>query len=757
MNIVSFRWTLLFCLLPLALTQCQRSAIRLSREGLTNYHIVLPQNPDPSLQQAADELQSYLKQASGADFTIVQKDEANGENEIILAKTGHCPKGLNQIDFDTLKKDGFSIHTSPDQIIIAGGTEKGCLYGVFEFLESCLGCRMYTPDCIKVPKSNSLIIKPYNTIQLPAFDYREAYLPASFQSNYANWHRLDNVFDRKKAWGMYVHTFDDMVPAENYFDEHPEYFSEQNGHRIPNGQLCLAQPEVKNIIVRELKKRIQEYPEARYWSVSQNDNYNQCQCEKCQALNKKYGGPSGTLLHFVNDIAREFPDKTISTLAYQYSRQAPKNILPENNVNIMLCSIECNRSRPIATDPKSAGFRKDVEEWSALTSNIYLWDYVVQFRNYISPFPNLHVLQPNIQFFRDHQIQMMFQQGSSASRSEFHELRAYLISKLLWNPDADVDGLTTDFLNGYYGAAGPYLHRYIENMQQALKKSGASLNIYGYPYDGIKGYLSPDQLKQYTRLFDQAEKAVNKEPKILKRVQTARLPLEFAILRISIRNVDDELSFFDRKNNMEVKPEMREKLLQFVNRCIESGIERIEEHGTTPIDFLHSMQKMMEIEKEGNLAYDKCVLLDQPANDQYPAGGPRALTNGLHGPADYHCNWLGFQGKDMVATIDLEVPKTIHEIKATFLQEPYAWIWLPDTLTVSTSNDGIHYSTPVARAITKIKKDTQGALTHTFRLPLHDISARFVKVTAKNQLVCPEWHIGSGQPAWIFCDEIEVR
>ena len=170
------------------------------------------------------------------------------------------------------------------------------------------------------------------------------------------------------------------------------------------------------------------------------------------------------MIWFVNKVAAEFPDKIISTLAYQYTRSAPKNIKPASNVNIMFCSIECNRSRSLATDSLSASFRKDAEDWCALTDNIFMWDYVVQFRNMVSPFPNLRVLQPNIQYFRDKGMKMMFQQGTGGNNSEFYELRQYLIAKLLWNPDADVDALMDDFLQGYYGD-GIWIYRAIHQIQ----------------------------------------------------------------------------------------------------------------------------------------------------------------------------------------------------------------------------------------------------------------------------------------------------
>src|SRR5690606_23536657 len=154
---------------------------------------------------------------------------------------------------------------------------------------------------------------------------------------------------------------------------------------------------------------------------------------------EREGSPSGSIIHFVNQVAAHFPDRVISTLAYEYSRKAPATLRPAGNVHIMLCSIEVNRDRPIPEDPPSADLRRDVEEWSRIADDIIVWDYVIQFRNLVSPFPNLHVIQPNLQFFADHGVKAMFEQGNREVGGEFAELRAYLISKLMWNPALDVD------------------------------------------------------------------------------------------------------------------------------------------------------------------------------------------------------------------------------------------------------------------------------------------------------------------------------
>ncbi|MCK7541625.1 MAG: DUF4838 domain-containing protein [Marinilabiliales bacterium] len=294
-------------------------------------------------------------------------------------------------------------------------------------------------------------------------------------------------------WGMFVHTFQTLMPPSDYFGEHPEYYSLVNGRRIQDGQLCLSNPEVIRILAENLGERMREAPDKVYWSVSQNDCINYCECDGCRRLYEKYGNISGAYIEMSNKIAARFPDKQISTLAYQFTRQAPVNIVPAPNVNVMFCSIECNRSMPLGDDPRSAGFVKDLSDWSALTKNIFMWDYVVQFRTYLCPFPNFHTIQPNIQLFHSHGIPMMFQQGSGRSWSDLAELKQYYISKLLWDPDLDGDSLISRFINTYYGAAAPYIREYFDLSHASLNSVAEqqNLDIYGLPSYYFSSFLSP--------------------------------------------------------------------------------------------------------------------------------------------------------------------------------------------------------------------------------------------------------------------------
>lgn len=187
------------------------------------------------------------------------------------------------------------------------------------------------------------------------------------------------------------------------------------------------------IVCDELSRRIAANPEAKYWSVSANDNYGYCTCPECAKIDAEEESPAGSVVRFANKVAARFPDKTISTLGYLYSRKAPKT-KPAPNVNIMFCSIECDRHMPIADDPGSADFRRDMEAWAALTDNIFVWDYCGSFKELQMPTPGFGVMQSNIQYFVRNGVKIFFEQCSGPMGSEFHQLRGYLAAKLLWIP-----------------------------------------------------------------------------------------------------------------------------------------------------------------------------------------------------------------------------------------------------------------------------------------------------------------------------------
>ncbi|RZL50571.1 MAG: DUF4838 domain-containing protein [Pedobacter sp.] len=715
------------------------------------YKIVLPKNATKLELNAAKILHDYLEKVTKASFPIINDNEPATNFEILIGKTSRTKanvfNGENELD----------IKSFASKIEINGSGDKGLLYGVYTFIETYLGCKMYEANFEKVPLKTTLTIPSgLNVREKGDFMYREVYYPYSKDQTYLNWHKLQRMDDH---WGLWVHTFDKLVPARTYFKPHPEYFALVDGKR-KDSQLCLSNPDVFKILTENLAQKIANEPTMKYWSVSQNDDSGYCECDLCSAVDRKEGGPQGSILKFVNKVAAKFPNQTISTLAYTYSQRAPITLKPAKNVQIMLCSIDCNRSVPIATDPRSAAFRRDLKNWSLLTNNLFVWDYNVQFTNYVSPFPNLRVLQANLKFFKNSGVKGVFLQGSGDTPGEFSALRAYLLAKLSWNVNVNVDELKNGFLADYYGKAAPFISKYIELLHNSSEASGRILDIYGSPVSSYRTYLSPELISRYGDYFDQAEQAVQKEPALLAHVATARLPIEFAVLQqAKFYGIEKHGAFFKGDDDKwATKPAIKRKVDAFVSTAKENGITELSEGGLSPNDYQQDWNGVITAGPKDHLALNAQVNVINPFSEEFINKGARTLTDGSRGYLDYQYNWLGWYGNDMEIVVDLGSETEIKLVSASFLEDQRHWAFPPTAVTYSFSADGIQFfNNEMVNAKNELYENYTKSVVNYDCVLKNPIKFRYIKVKAKNLTQLPPWRFYKNRKAWLFADEIMVR
>jgi hypothetical protein len=498
-------------------------------------------------------------------------------------------------------------------------------------------------------------------------------------------------------------------------------------------------------------------PDKQIWSVSQNDNLSYCQCPECRKTIDEEGSPAGPVIRFVNRVAALFPDKTISTLAYQYSRPAPRLTPPAPNVQVMLCTIELNRSLPIDEDPSSRSFVRDIKDWSRICGNLYLWDYTVNFSHHVSPFPNLHVLQPNIRFFVRHGVRQHFQQTNTSPGHEFSELKSYLLARLLWNPEADASAVMNEFLNGYYGKAGPFIRGDIDALRGALERTGAKLDIYEPPAVHAGDYLSAADVSAYNSLFEKAEAAAAGDPAVLGRVRTARLPLMYAMLEIGKNDMFGPRGFYAEKGGrFSAKPEMARLLDEFYARCEAGGVRTLSESGLTPRDYYDAAKRFIDVQVEGNLAFRRPVAADPLPSPKYANGDLSILTNGVRGAGDCKVHWLGWEGLDFTLTLDLGKPVAAREISLSTLSDFRSWILHPDRVACSVSSDGSSFHDVGAIAVEGDHQGEEVIRPFAWKGPFSG-SVRFVRFRIEGTKRLPDWHVSAGGPSWVFVDEIVVR
>ncbi|NHV99944.1 MAG: DUF4838 domain-containing protein [Thaumarchaeota archaeon] len=531
----------------------------LADEGKSPYRIIIPVDAIPSERYAAEEFQKYFERISSVKLPISTDDLPMTSHEIMLGDNKHLYSLGLRVDLNKLGPEGFLLKTLNNHLAVVGGRPRGTLYGVYTLLEEKLGVRWFTPEVEHVPNMTRVEIPPLDEIQKPDLEYREVFWTEMLRNaDFAARHRLNGHHYRltEKHGGRaavfypFVHSLNELIPCE-ICEQHPEFWPMVNGKRVSGYvQRCLSNPELVKTAVERVKKWVEEHPDATIIDVSQNDTGYWCQCPDCKAFDEAEGSPAASLLRFVNIIAesveKDYPGIRVETLAYQYSRKPPKNLRPRRNVIIRLCSIECCFSHLLENCPseENKSFRRDIEAWQPVSPLLYVWDYTTNFAHYLQPFPNLEVLQQNVKFFVKHGVKGLFEQGnySPGGNGEMAPLRAYLLAKLLWNPDTDLKKHVDDFLKGYYGRAMNAVRAYIELLHRKAREKEVHVHIYDPP---TSAFLDDEFLEEAEKLFDEAERLADDE-EIRFRVQVARLPVWYVKLATNRVKGEERLGLLRR-------------------------------------------------------------------------------------------------------------------------------------------------------------------------------------------------------------------
>lgn len=531
----------LLALVVVAASVVPASAMTLAKSGQTACTIVTSRQSTAPEKTAAKELQSYLRQVTGAEFPIkLDSDVAPGARRILVGQSAQVKKLLPDVDWKSLSYDGILIRTVGDDLILAGGRPRGTFYAVYTFLEDTVGCRWWTSTETRIPRLGNLEIGELNTQFTPKMNYREAYYTDTNENPLfalklklnGRHYNIPKEYGGHRDFIGWVHTFHLWIPPKKYFDKHPEWFSMVGGKRVGDkAQLCLTNMELVDEMARVCCEAIKKDPSLGMVSVSQNDWVGKCECEKCKAIEDREGSPSGPIVYFVNAVAekieKQYPEVLVETLAYLYSRKPPATIKPRDNVLIRLCSIDCNFAQPYNTEANKA-FRDDILKWASISKNLCIWDYVTNFGNSIPPQANMRIIAPNLRFFQENHAIGIFEQGDAeCSVGDFVRYRTWMLGHLIWDPYQDENKLKMEFLNGYYGAAGPYISRYFDVIHDAVARDNAAFGC----IHGNINFWNLDDLTQAKRLLDKAEKAVSGDPELLTRVQRDRMPLDLMWLQ----------------------------------------------------------------------------------------------------------------------------------------------------------------------------------------------------------------------------------
>ena len=460
---------------------------------------------DPAEQFAGQELRKYL--------SLVGVSVGEDGAEITL-------------DIDqSLPKDGYKIQVKRNKVIITGGNGRGVIYGVYGLLSRFAGMAFYTDE-----------VETYGTGDINISEGYE-YTPV-FESRMTDWGMARKSVDWCVKNGINTAHFHSIPEKSGGQISYGKYFV-HNISKVTNTpsdrQPCLTDPAILEYAKKFVRDYLKDNPGVDIVTVSQMDNQNYCKCANCAAVDEEEGSHAGSLLRFINaiaaDIAEDYPDVVVGTLAYLHTRKPPKITKPLPNVCIRLCSIECCFTHALddPSCPDNIEFCNDIKGWSEICDRIYVWDYGANFGSYIPTFPNFEVLRRNMRFFADYNVKGMFVQGVYCASGEFGELKNYLIAQLMLDPYMSQERyheLMEGFLKKYYGAGWKYIRAYIgivTNLATGDQHTCAP------PYQGMK-------LETYGKFEDIFETWWNKAEELagdrIENVRRSRLQWRF--IRLSL-------------------------------------------------------------------------------------------------------------------------------------------------------------------------------------------------------------------------------
>jgi len=469
--------------------------------------IVTPDHATATVDHAAKELATYVKRISGADVPILSEDRFTSGTRIDVGLTQRVRASLPDGFLD--EEERVLVRSSPEGVVICGGSDRGTLFAVYRFLEM-LGCRWLTPDPETeiVPRQSTLAVEDLQLDTKPVFQWRlfiggrlaesEPWgVKLGFNGLYTPEAALDNGecyyypadFDS-------VHTWFKIVPNDRYFEKHPEWFSLLGGKRIPGDihgrQLCVTAPGLADEFAANVTRVFDADPKCRLMSISPNDGYGWCECPACTDLDKRMCGGRTTkqglgaersfrgdrVFWFANQVAtrvaENHPDKKLLVLAYVNYAEPPDTVRPHPNVVPFLCHYAPADYAHAINDPASepnSQFNELLKGWVQITPNVLIYSYVSKSMWWQLPRPVLKNFAADIKYFHQLGINRYFCQSTLSDWALDGPLY-YVIARLLWDPSADPEAIAREWIDGMFGPAAEHMAAFFDAVDASVRKTG---------------------------------------------------------------------------------------------------------------------------------------------------------------------------------------------------------------------------------------------------------------------------------------------
>lgn len=508
-----------------------------------------------------------------------------------------------------------------------------------------------------------------------SFDYQSIYSPTGLDTDFSGIAGLDN-FDN--SWGIWGHNLRKVLGTNA-----EKVYATINGKKN-DAQLCFSSEEMYRQIESYIIDHYGEKERSRF-VIAPDDTPLACTCPTCIASGNTDTHATPAVMELITRLSERFSNHLFFTISYLSTQRPTDKQLP-SNAGVIVSTIDFPLRR-IKNDAKEKNFIQQLEQWKKATKNIYIWDYINNFDDYLTPFPVLKIAQQRLRLFQKHGASGIFFNGSGYNYSSFDEMRTFVLSSLLINPALSVDELIKSYLNQEYPSAKKWLYDYYISLENHTE-SGKALSLYAGIRESEKAFLHPEE---FIRFYDETGNFIKKskgaERKKLHELQTA---LSFTRLELGRNHSSGTYGYAQRKGkSIHPTAKSHEWLTQLKEHKAFPKMEFYNESGDKIDRYIKEWEQHIVASDLSSNLFTGITPSVSPKREGIDTDDS-ILTDGTHGlPGNYHFGWVIIPENECTISLPVKDVQTSGTLYLSFLDLPEHRIFVPQKIELS--KDGVFY------------------------------------------------------------------
>ena len=633
-----------------------RTEIFASKEG---YLVTIGEDPTDKDTRWAKYLYEHLKKRANDDEMV-----AFGVSEKEMWRV--------IIHIDPTLQEGFRITIKGSDIELTATDDRQMLWLQYQLIKK-ISKEDPRIDGSDLPPA---IINLTDTCGTFAFDYQSIYSPSGLNPDYTGVMGLNNFDD---SWGIWGHNLRKVLG-----DNVDKVYATIHG-KTDDSQLCFSSEEMYRQIESYIVDNIGEKGSSRF-VIAPDDTPYACTCASCTAMGNTEKNATPAVTELLLRLSQRFPKHSFFTISYLSTKQVTDKQLP-SNAGIIVSAIDFPLRRIDGKNAQEKKFMQQLNQWKKVTKNIYIWDYINNFDDYLTPFPILKIAQQRLRFFKQNGASGIFFNGSGYSYSSFDEMRTFVLSVLLINPELPVEELVRDYFNQEYPLSKKWLYDYYINLENSVQ-SGKKLGIYAGIAELEQSFLNPEKFtKFYDEMGDYVSDAKGKERKKLHELQTA---LSYTRLEMGRNHSYDPYGYAQRNGKqIQPTPQVRKWLTQLKEHHAFTGMEYYNESADEIDYYIKEWEQYILASDIKKNLFLGIMPSSTPPTDK---DGLKRLTDSTHGlPGNYHCGWTTLPKEKYEISLPVKGINKTGNIYISFLNLPRHRFYPPRQIEIS--KDGAIYKT----------------------------------------------------------------